>query len=62
MAVAYFNVWKHDIVRNQLIANTVLTGFALAMVILRFVSRHLRRGQLWWDDFGVVMSLVSSSM
>lgn len=56
----YYSIFAIPIVRNQLIANTVLVVLASALVILRFVSRKLRRTNIWWDDVCIVGSLVST--
>ncbi|KAJ9262167.1 hypothetical protein DTO027B5_1019 [Paecilomyces variotii] len=54
----YYSIFAIPIVRNQLIANTVLVVLASALVILRFVSRKLRRTNIWWDDVCIVGSLI----
>lgn len=45
-----YNVFAYPIVRDQLIANTVLVAVATLLVILRFISRRLRKSNLGWDD------------
>ncbi|PGH20343.1 hypothetical protein AJ80_03611 [Polytolypa hystricis UAMH7299] len=56
--ITYYNVFHHAVVRNQLIANTVLVVVALTVVIIRFVARHLRNAKIWWDDVCIVISLL----
>lgn len=34
---------------------------ATILVILRFISRHVARAGLWWDDYTIAIALVSSS-
>lgn len=45
-----YNVFTYPIVRDTLIANTVLVAVATLFVILRFVSRRLRKSEIGWDD------------
>lgn len=42
MAIRLFDVFQHDIVRDQLVANTVLVMLATTMLMLRLVSRRIR--------------------
>ncbi|KAJ5949293.1 hypothetical protein N7454_000877 [Penicillium verhagenii] len=53
-----YNVFAYPIVRDQLIANTVLVAVATLTLVLRFVSRHLRRSNIWWDDAFCVGSML----
>ena len=55
-----YNIFQNAIVRDQLIANTVLAVLATAMVVMRFISRRIRKSQIWWDDVCCVLSLVCS--
>ncbi|KAL1792135.1 hypothetical protein ACET3X_009886 [Alternaria dauci] len=52
------DVFKFDIVTKQLAANFFLVIFAAALVTLRFVARHVRKTEVWWDDVAAVTSLV----
>ncbi|KAJ5655986.1 hypothetical protein N7507_007936 [Penicillium longicatenatum] len=54
----FYNVFTYPIVRDQLIANTVLVAVATLMVVLRFYSRRLRRSQVWWDDAFCVAAML----
>ncbi|KAJ5822999.1 hypothetical protein N7447_005339 [Penicillium robsamsonii] len=45
-----YNVFEFPIVRDQLIANTILVALATFLVILRGVSRRIRKAYLGWDD------------
>ncbi|CAG7963937.1 unnamed protein product [Penicillium salamii] len=45
-----YNVFTYAIVRDQLVANTVLVILATLMVILRGVSRKIRQSAIGWDD------------
>lgn len=56
-----YNVFQNAIVRDQLVANTVLAVLATTMVLMRFVSRRIRESRIWWDDVCCVLSLVWSS-
>ncbi|KAI9038409.1 uncharacterized protein KD926_010826 [Aspergillus affinis] len=58
MAIKFYNVFDHAIVRNQLIANTVLTAVSTIALVLRFVSRRIRDSHLWWDDAFCVISML----
>jgi len=55
-----YNVFQNAIVRDQLVANTVLAVLATTMVLMRFVSRRIRESRIWWDDVCCVVSLVWS--
>lgn len=55
-----YNVFQNEIVRDQLIANTVLAVLATTMVVMRFISRRIRESHIWWDDVCCVLSLVRS--
>lgn len=57
-AIQLYNVFQNAIVRDQLIANTVLVVLATMMVCMRFISRRIRESQIWWDDVCCVLSLV----
>ncbi|CDM36242.1 hypothetical protein DTO013E5_9935 [Penicillium roqueforti] len=52
-----YNVFGFPIVRDQLIANTVLVAIATLLVILRGVSRRLRKTGAGWDDAFCVAGL-----
>lgn len=58
MAIRLFDVFQHAIVRDQLVANTVLVVLATTMLMLRFVSRRIRESRIWWDDGCCVLSMV----
>jgi hypothetical protein len=45
-----YNVFTYPVVRAQLIANTVLVAIATLLIILRGVSRRIRKSAMWWDD------------
>ncbi|KAJ5375244.1 hypothetical protein N7517_007250 [Penicillium concentricum] len=45
-----YNIFEFPIVRDQLIANTILVAVATLLVILRGVSRRIRKAYLGWDD------------
>ncbi|OQE96365.1 hypothetical protein PENNAL_c0001G07660 [Penicillium nalgiovense] len=45
-----YNVFAFPVVRDQLIANTILVAVATFLVILRGVSRRIRKSHLGWDD------------
>ncbi|KAJ5777588.1 hypothetical protein N7520_000834 [Penicillium odoratum] len=46
----FYNIFAYSLVRDQLIANTVLVAVATFMMVLRFLSRYIRRSKIWWDD------------
>lgn len=56
-----YNVFQNAIVRDQLVANTVLAVLATTMVVMRFISRRIRESHIWWDDVCCVLSLVWTS-
>lgn len=58
MAMQFYNVFEYAIVRDQLIANTVLVAVSTLAIVLRFVSRRIRRSKIWWDDVCIVGSMV----
>lgn len=62
MAIKLYNVFDHEIVRDQLIANTVLTAVSTVVLVLRFISRRIRESKLWWDDAFCVLSMVGESV
>ncbi|CAG7942813.1 unnamed protein product [Penicillium nalgiovense] len=45
-----YNVFAFPVVRDQLIANAILVAVATFLVILRGVSRRIRKSHLGWDD------------
>jgi hypothetical protein len=53
-----YNVFTYPIVRDGLIANTILVAVATILVILRFVSRHIRKSNIWWDDAFCVAAML----
>jgi hypothetical protein len=56
--VVLYDAFAFPIVRDQLIANTVLVAFATLALILRFISRHIRQSKIWWDDGCCVGSML----
>lgn len=58
MTVEFYNVFEFAIVRDQLIANTVLVALSTLAIGLRFLSRRIRQSKVWWDDACIVMSMV----
>lgn len=52
-----YNVFTFHIVRDQLIANTILVALATLLVILRGVSRRIRKNHIGWDDACCVAGL-----
>ncbi|KAF7173264.1 hypothetical protein CNMCM5623_005491 [Aspergillus felis] len=56
--VHLYDAFTFPIVRDQLIANTVLVAFATLALVLRFVSRHIRQSNIWWDDGCCVGSML----
>ncbi|KAF7586145.1 hypothetical protein BBP40_009400 [Aspergillus hancockii] len=58
MAITLYNVFEYGIVRDQLIANTVLVAVSTLALGLRFMSRYVRRNHLGWDDAFVVLSML----
>ncbi|EAL84358.1 hypothetical protein KXW98_008582 [Aspergillus fumigatus] len=56
--VALYDAFGFPIVRDQLIANTVLVALATLAVLLRFISRHIRKSKIWWDDGCCVGSML----
>ncbi|PYH70164.1 uncharacterized protein BO88DRAFT_480337 [Aspergillus vadensis CBS 113365] len=58
MAIQFYNVFEHPIVRDQLIANTVLVALSTASIGLRFMSRKIRQSKFWWDDAFIVVSML----
>lgn len=60
MAIQFYNVFAYPIVRDQLIANTVLVALSTASIGLRFMSRKIRQSKFWWDDAFIVVSMVRS--
>ncbi|RAK96806.1 uncharacterized protein BO80DRAFT_216639 [Aspergillus ibericus CBS 121593] len=58
MAVEFYNVFEFAIVRDQLIANTVLVALSTLAVGLRFLSRRIRESKVWWDDACIVVSML----
>ncbi|OQD82255.1 hypothetical protein PENANT_c022G01824 [Penicillium antarcticum] len=53
-----YNVFTFPVVRDGLIANTILVAVATILVILRFVSRHIRKSKIWWDDAFCVAAML----
>ncbi|PYH94318.1 integral membrane protein [Aspergillus ellipticus CBS 707.79] len=60
MAIEFYNVFEYAIVRDQLIANTVLVALSTVAIALRFLSRRIRRSKLWWDDVCIVASMLNT--
>lgn len=59
MARCSYTMFLHTpVVRDLLIANTVLVVVATLIVILRFVSRRVRRTEIWWDDVCCIASIL----
>ncbi|OQE01171.1 hypothetical protein PENVUL_c044G04087 [Penicillium vulpinum] len=52
-----YNVFAFPIVRDQLIANTILVALATFLVILRGISRRIRKTHVGWDDACCVAGL-----
>ncbi|KAJ5230319.1 hypothetical protein N7489_011027 [Penicillium chrysogenum] len=52
-----YNVFAFPVVRDQLIANTILVAVATFLVILRGISRRIRKSHLGWDDACCVAGL-----
>ncbi|KGO65644.1 hypothetical protein PITC_007620 [Penicillium italicum] len=52
-----YNVFTFRIVRDQLIANTILVALATILVILRGASRRIRKNPIGWDDVFCVAGL-----
>lgn len=49
----------HDDRSKEIISALYVTlGFAIITVVLRFVSRHITRARLDWDDWIIVFGLV----
>lgn len=52
-----YNVFAFPIVRDQLIANTIFVALATVLVILRGISRRIRKNHIGWDDACCVAGL-----
>lgn len=50
VAPQLYNVFQNAIVRDQLVANTVLAVLAMTMVLMRFILRRMRESRIWWDN------------
>ncbi|RAL14713.1 uncharacterized protein BO97DRAFT_441673 [Aspergillus homomorphus CBS 101889] len=55
-----YNVFEFAIVRDQLIANTVLVAVSTVAIVLRFVSRRIRHSKIWWDDICIIGSMLNT--
>jgi hypothetical protein len=49
-----------DNISWHILVGTIITIVpATLCVILRFISRHVARAGLWWDDYTIAVALVS---
>jgi hypothetical protein len=53
------NQSSEDISWHILVGTIVAIVPATLCVILRFISRHVSRAGLWWDDYTIAIALVS---